>query len=74
MLIEDFIRVGRALLESAPKPEKVLSLITDVTENTVKNFYRNVFVVVLPPGEEGETDVRRMVFGEENDKKERIKN
>jgi hypothetical protein len=48
MLIEELIRLGRPLLEGDMRPEEVLRLITDVNDKRVKNFYRNVFIVVLP--------------------------
>ncbi len=49
MLIEELIRLGQPVLESGLEPRTVLRLITDVTDNTVKNFYQHVIVVELPP-------------------------
>jgi hypothetical protein len=48
MLIEELIRLGRPLLGGDMPAEEVLRLVTDVADPRVKNFYRNVFVVVLP--------------------------
>ncbi len=48
MLIEDLIRLGRPLLGGDMTTGEVLRLITDIGDERVKNFYRNVFVVVLP--------------------------
>src|SRR5262249_4805717 len=49
MLIEDLIRLGRPVLESGLEPREVLRLITDAAGDRVKNFYRHVIVVELPP-------------------------
>jgi hypothetical protein len=49
MLIEDLIRLGRPVLESGLDPREVLKLITDAADDRVKNFYRHVIVVELPP-------------------------
>lgn len=49
MLIEELIRLGRPVLESGLDPREVLKLITDAGEDRVKNFYRHVIVVELPP-------------------------
>jgi hypothetical protein len=58
MLIEDLIRLGRPVLESGLGPREVLRLITDAADARVKNFYRHVIVVELPPdGEGGEAAV-----------------
>src|ERR1700675_4897040 len=51
MLIEELIRLGRPVLESNLEPREVLKLITDVADDRVKNFYRHVIVVELPPEE-----------------------
>lgn len=49
MLIEDLIRLGRALLDSGDlKPHEILKLISGVEDDRVKNFYRNVVVVDIP--------------------------
>src|SRR3712207_3797011 len=49
MLIEDLIRLGRPVLESGLESREILKLITDVADDRVKNFYRHVLVVELPP-------------------------
>ncbi len=49
MLIEGLIHLGRPVLESGLDPREVLKLITDVADERVKNFYRHVLVVELPP-------------------------
>jgi hypothetical protein len=68
MLIEELIRLGRPLLESDMRPEEVLALIMDVTDERVKNFYRHVFVVELPADGQGEPWVLPMQeFGQENE-------
>src|SRR5690349_3855418 len=64
MLIEEFYRLGRALLRSDPAPEELLRLVTDVSKDTAKNFYRNVFIVELPREGQGEVRVRYGVFGD----------
>jgi hypothetical protein len=64
MLIEEFYRLGRALLESDPNPRRLLELVTDVGEQTVKNFYRNVFIVVLPSNAEDDVRVQYHVLGD----------
>jgi hypothetical protein len=69
MLIHDFIRTGQALLSNTPDPLELLRLVTDVADDTVKNFYRNVFVVELP--HDGQRDVRvlpRQPFGQPRDR------
>jgi hypothetical protein len=69
MLIEELIRLGRPLLHGDMKPEEVLRLITDVTGERVKNFYRNVFVVLLPEDANGEVRaLAPQVFGREEGK------
>jgi hypothetical protein len=58
MLIEELIRLGRPVLESGLDPREVLKLITDAADERVKNFYRHVIVVELPPkGNTGEPAV-----------------
>src|SRR4051794_40541441 len=54
MLIDELIRLGRPVLESGLEPRDVLRLITDAADDRVKNFYRHVIVVELPP--EGKDD------------------
>jgi hypothetical protein len=61
MLIEDLIRLGRPVLESGLEAREILRLITDAADDRVKNFYRHVIVVELPPeGTEGEPAVLRV--------------
>lgn len=67
MLIEEFYRLGRALLMCEPEPARLLELVTDVGEDTVKNFYRNVFVVELPRDGQGDPSVCYQVFGSVQD-------
>src|SRR5947209_4778204 len=58
MLIEELIRLGRPVLEGGLDPREMLRLITDAADERVKNFYRHVFVVELPPpGSDGEPAV-----------------
>ena len=64
MLIEDLIRLGRPLLSGDMPAGEVLRLITDVADERVKNFYRNVFVVVLS-GSSGPVALVRQVYGSE---------
>lgn len=65
MLIEELIRLGRPLLEEDADPQEVLRLITGVEDERVKNFYRHVFVVEVPPGGQGEPRALPMQeFGE----------
>ncbi|MFO0826154.1 MAG: hypothetical protein U0792_24065, partial [Gemmataceae bacterium] len=46
---------------------ETLQLITDVQDERVKNFYRNVFVVLLPSNGQGEpVALPRKMFGEED--------
>jgi hypothetical protein len=49
MLIEELIRLGRPVLESGLDARDILRLITDAADDRVKNFYRHVIVVELPP-------------------------
>jgi hypothetical protein len=63
VLIEDLIRLGRPLLDGDMKAEELLRLITDVSDDRVKNFYRNVFVVVLPGKGDEPMALGRQVFG-----------
>jgi hypothetical protein len=65
VLIEDLIRLGRPLLDGDMKPDEVLRLITDVSDDRVKNFYRNVFVVVLPADGGEPVALPRQQFGNE---------
>jgi hypothetical protein len=66
MLIEDLIRLGRPLLDGDMKPAELLSLITDAADVRVKNFYRNVFVVVLESNAEPHM-LARQVLGNPTD-------
>ena len=66
MLIEDLIRLGQPLLSGDMSPEEVLRLVTDVTDERAKNFYRNVFVVVLQ-GSGAPVVLPRQVYGSETD-------
>jgi hypothetical protein len=65
MLIEELIRLGRPLLEGDADPQEVLRLITGVEDERVKNFYRHVFVVELPPA--GQGDPRALAMQEFGD-------
>lgn len=49
MIIEDLIRLGKPLIEGGMSSKDVLELISDVGDEKVKNFFRHVFVVELPP-------------------------
>lgn len=48
MLIEELIRLGRPLVEGGLDATELLSLVTDIGDDRVRNFYRHVFVVELP--------------------------
>ncbi|MBI2567500.1 MAG: hypothetical protein HYV63_10750 [Candidatus Schekmanbacteria bacterium] len=50
MIIEDLIRLGRALLAGELEARVLVEMLTDVSETTTKNFYQNVFVVELGDG------------------------
>ncbi len=52
MLIEELIRLGRPLIEGGLDAIELLSLVTDIGDARVRNFYRHVFVVELPAGGE----------------------
>ena len=49
MIIEDLIRLGKPLLQGEMDARDILELISDVTDKKVKNFFRHVFIVELPP-------------------------
>jgi len=51
MIIEDLIRLGRPLLEGGMPAKDIIEMISDIKEERVKNFFRHVFIVELPPGE-----------------------
>ncbi len=71
MLIEDLIRLGRPLLDGDMKAEELLRLITDVSDDRVKTFYRNVFVVLLARKDGEPVALSRQVFASANpDKKD----
>ena len=55
MLIEDLIRLGGPVLECGLDSREILRLITDVADDRVKNFYRHVIVVELPPDDSSDT-------------------
>lgn len=58
MLIEELIRLGRPVLDSGLDARQLLRLITDAADERVKNFYRHVIVVELPPtGSDGDPAV-----------------
>ncbi|RLB33497.1 MAG: hypothetical protein DRH11_08795 [Deltaproteobacteria bacterium] len=67
MIIEDLIRLGRPLLDGGMDAREILELISDVKDEKVKNFFRHVFVVEIPP--EGSHDepvaLPMQVWGEE---------
>jgi hypothetical protein len=77
MLIEDLIRLGRALLDSGElKPHEILKLISGVEDDRVKNFYRNVVVVDIPADDSQSPSVlTHQQFGEieQSDGKEDFK-
>jgi len=54
MIIEDLIRLGKPLLEGGMDARDILELISDVNNEKVKNFFRHVFIVEIPP--EGSND------------------
>ena len=66
MLIEDLIRLGKPLLDGDMRAEELLPLITDVADSRAKNFYRNVFVVVLEEGAQPQV-LARQVYGSEDE-------
>lgn len=49
MIIEDLVRLGKPLLEGGLSPRDILELVSDMTDPKVKNFYRHVFVIEVPP-------------------------
>jgi hypothetical protein len=49
VIIEDLIRLGKPLLDGGMSAKEILELITDVNDEKVKNFFRHIFVVELPP-------------------------
>jgi hypothetical protein len=68
MLIEDLIRLGRPLLNAEMRPEELLRLLTDVADPRAKNFYRHVFVVVLPTDKHDEPRALAVQeFGQDQD-------
>lgn len=69
MLIEELFRLGRPLVKDGLDADELLRLITDVGDERVRNFYRHVFVVELPPeGSDAEPAVLPMqVWGSELD-------
>ena len=54
MIIEDLVRLGKPLLEGGMDARDILELVSDVNDEKVKNFFRHVFIVELPP--EGTND------------------
>ncbi|MCD6138208.1 MAG: hypothetical protein J7J91_06465 [Deltaproteobacteria bacterium] len=70
MIIEDLVRLGKPLLEGGMDARDILELISDVNDEKVKNFFRHVFVVDLPP--EGSNDapvvLPMQVWGQEEAK------
>lgn len=72
MIIEDLIRLGRALLEGGMSPRDLLELIGGVHDARVKNFYRHVWVVeIAPEADGGDVAVLEMqVWGEEGLRKD----
>ena len=67
MIIEDLIRLGKPLLEGGMDARDILELVSDVNDEKVKNFFRHVFIVELPP--EGSNDdpavLSMQVWGQE---------
>lgn len=49
MIIEDLVRLGKPLLEGRMDTRDILELVSDVNDEKVKNFFRHVFIVELPP-------------------------
>ncbi len=67
MIIEDLIRLGKPLIEGGMSAKDIIELISDVGDEKVKNFFRHVFVVELPP-KGSETDpvaLPMQVWGQE---------
>jgi len=60
MIIEDLVRLGKPLLEGGMDARDILELISDVNDEKVKNFFRHVFVVELPP--EGSAAMMLLLF------------
>lgn len=67
MIIEDLIRLGKPLLEGRMDDHDILELISDVNDEKVKNFFRHVFVVELPPEDSNDDPITlpMQVWGQE---------
>lgn len=64
MLLSDIIRIGKPLVDSKMSISERIQLLTDVGKEEVKNFYGNVFVVILD--EQGADLHYRTLQDEEN--------
>ena len=73
MLIEDLMRLGKALLGGGMPPRDVLQLISDAESVKAKNFYQHVFVVEVDSGSDQAVALSMQVWGQRRPKSAKSK-